>query len=101
MEIKFEPAFKSDYKRIAKKHPGIAKEFDEVLISLYEMGEIPKAYTPRFLMNPGGNYSGNMEFHLSDGKVDVIVIYKPHKTNPQVRFIRMGSHEELFRGPLR
>ena len=39
------------------------------------------------------------DFHLSDGIADVIVLYLPHKTNPVIRFVRMGSHSELFQGP--
>ena len=35
------------------------------------------------------------------GKVDVLVLYLPHKTNPIIRFVRMGSHSLLFQGPLK
>ncbi len=43
--------------------------------------------------------NGHIDFHLSDGLVDVVVLYLPHKTNPVIRLVRMGSHEELFQGP--
>ena len=36
-----------------------------------------------------------------DGEVDVLVLYLPHKTNPIIRLVRMGSHKELFQGPAR
>lgn len=42
-----------------------------------------------------------MDFHLSDGQVDVVVLYMPHKTNPSIRLVRMGTHEDLFQGQLR
>lgn len=47
--------------------------------------------------NPGGNNNGHIDVHLSDGAVDVIVLYLPHKSNPKIRFVRMGSHAELFK----
>lgn len=37
-----------------------------------------------------------MKLHLTEEAFDVLVIYMPHKTNPVVRFVRMGSHDELF-----
>lgn len=41
-----------------------------------------------------------MEFHIAEGVFDVLVIYMPHKTNPSIRFVRMGSHAEFFHGKL-
>jgi mRNA interferase YafQ len=41
-------------------------------------------------------YNGLMDFHLSDGKVDIIVLYLPHATNPIIRLVRIGSHKDLF-----
>ena len=48
------------------------------------------------MSKPKANYTDHMEFHLAEGAFDVLVIYMPHKTNPVVRFVRMGSHDELF-----
>ena len=42
-----------------------------------------------------------MEFHLADGMVDVLVLFMPHRSNPVIRLVRMGSHQELFQGPLK
>ena len=42
-----------------------------------------------------------MDFHLSDGLVDVVVLCVMHKGRMVIRFVRMGTHEELFRGRLR
>ena len=56
---------------------------------------------PTELTNPGGNHNGHIDSHLSDGLVDVIVLYPPLRTNPIIRLARMGTHGELFQGPLR
>ena len=53
---------------------------------------------PTSSQTPGGNYNGHIDFHLSDGLVDVVVLYLPHKTNPVIRLVRMGTHQELFSG---
>ena len=63
-------------------------------------GAVPDEYGPHELSNPGENYNGHIDFHLSDGVVDVVVLYMPHKSNPIIRLVRMGSHDELFQGPL-
>lgn len=100
-EIKIEPIFKSDYARVTKKHPEIKTEFRAAVAELMKNGKVPEEYRPHELNNPGGNYNGHMDFHLSDGFVDVVVLYMPHKTNPVIRLVRMGSHADLFQGPLR
>ena len=41
-------------------------------------GAVPNEYGPHELSNPGGNYNGHIDFHLSDGMVDVVVLYMPH-----------------------
>ena len=99
-QIQVEAVFKADYKRVTAAHPQIKKEFKAALDELVEHGAVPEEYGPHELVNPGGNYNGHVDFHLSDGEVDVLVLYMPHKTNPIIRLVRMGGHEELFRGPL-
>lgn len=70
-----------------------------------EHGELRDSYGAHLLGNPGGNYNGHIDFHLSDGKVDVAVLYLPfylpHKTNLEIRFVRMGTNEELSQGSVR
>lgn len=92
-------AFVNDYKRVTRAHPWVKKEFLVAVRELMESGALPETYGAHILDNPGGNYNGHVDFHLSDGAVDVIVLYLPHKTNPEIRFVRMGTHDELFRGP--
>lgn len=95
-----EPAFREDYQRVTRGHPHLKDELRGALELLREDGTLPPQYNPHVLDNPDGNYNGHVDFHLSDGEIDVIVIYVPHKSNPSIRLVRMGSHEELFRGPL-
>ena len=99
-EIKVESAFKADYARVMKQHPRLRGEFKEAVSELMRTGAVPNEYGPHELSNPGGNYNGHIDFHLSDGMVDVVVLYMPHKSNPIIRLVRMGSHDELFQGPL-
>ena len=64
-------------------------------------GIVNEISKPHILNNRGGNYNGNQEYHLSNGKVDVLVIYNPHKTNLTIRMIRIGTHKDLFQGELK
>ena len=97
-QIVFEHAFKSDYKRVVALHPQIKNELYDALKELEADGKVSEGYNPHRLIQPGGNYTGHMEFHLAEGKYDVIVIYQPHHTSPSVRMVRMGKHRELFQG---
>lgn len=98
-EFKFEPAFKADCKREMRLHPSLKPEFESALRELAESGTVSEEYSPHRLDRPGGNYSGHIDFHLSDGETDVTVLFLPHKTNPVIRFVRMGPHRLLFQGP--
>ena len=93
-EIKVEAQFKADYKRTMRIHPQLKTEFRAAVAELAAHGSLPAEYGANELSNPGGNYNGHI-----DGLVDVVVLYLPHKTNPVIRLVRMGSHEELFQGP--
>lgn len=97
-ELKFEPAFKEDYRRVKREWPAVTRELSHALELLASDGALPAEYSAHELVNAGGNYNGHIDFHLSDGTVDVLVLYKPHKTNPSIRFVRMGRHGELFQG---
>lgn len=98
-ELVFEPAFRSGYHRIKRAWPAVAYELRGALELLRVSGVLPAEYGAHELSNSGGNYNECIDFHLSDGVADVIVLYVPHKSNPSIRFVRMGTHEELFRGP--
>lgn len=89
--------FKQDFKRVKKDHPELIKEVLTALKLLREQGKVPeKTYNLHILNNPNLNYFGTLECHLADGKVDLLLIYQPHKTNPVIRLVRLGSHKELF-----
>lgn len=100
-QLKVEPQFKKDYQRLKYHHPELIDELMNTLNQLHLNGIVNAEYRPHILNNRGGNYNGNYEYHLSDGKVDVLVIYMPHKTNPSIRLIRVGSHDELFHSTLK
>ena len=73
-EIKVESAFKADYARVMKRHPRLRGEFKEAVSEPMRTGAVPNEYGPHELSNPGGNYNGHIDFHLSDGMVDVVVL---------------------------
>ncbi len=97
-EVKPELQFQRDYRSVMRRHPELKQDFLTAVRELTQTGRVSEQYRPHMLDNPGGNYNGHMDFHLSDGKTDVIVLYVPHKTNPVIRLVRMGSHKELFQG---
>lgn len=100
-ELKPEPQFIADYRQVMRQHPRLKSELRAALRELASAGTLPAMYHPHRLANPGGNYNGHMEFHLADGMVDVLVLYMPHRSNPVIRLVRMGSHRDLFQGPLK
>ena len=69
-EIKVESAFKADYARVMKRHPRLKEAVSELM----RTGAVPDEYGPHELSNPGENYNGHIDFHLSDGVVDVVVL---------------------------
>ena len=99
--IKPEPQFLRDYRRVMREHPELKQEFHAAVVELIHYGRVSEQYSPHVLLHTGGNYNAHVDFHLSDGKTDVVVLYMPHKTNPIIRLVRMGSHDELFKGPLK
>lgn len=100
-EVVFEKTFVDDYRRVKRRFPAVAVELREAVNELCTNGKLPERYNAHELANPGGNYNGHIDFHLSEGETDVVVLYMPHKTNPTIRFVRMGSHEEIFHCGLR
>lgn len=100
-ELKPEPQFIADYRQVMRKHPALKSELRVALRELAATGTLPAMYRLHQLANPGGNYNGHMEFHLADGMVDVLVLFMRHRSNPVIRLVRMGSHQELFQGPLK
>lgn len=98
-QLKVEAQFKQDYKTTKKRYPQLAGELKPALEELSQKGQVSEDYNPHLLNNREGNYNGYFEFHLAEGKIDVLVIYLPHKNNPVIRLVRIGNHTELFQGP--
>ncbi|WP_261810346.1 type II toxin-antitoxin system RelE/ParE family toxin [Levilactobacillus humaensis] len=99
--LSFEPQFVKDFRDLKRHHPELISELRRALLELEVSGHVPATYSPHVLLNRGGNYNGYFDFHLSDGKVDVLVLYLPHKSHPKIRLVRIGTHEDLFRGELK
>lgn len=89
--IKVEEAFKHDYQKVTKRYPFVREELCAAVSELMEYGRVSEEYRPHRLLKRGGNYTGHMEFHLSDGLVDVLVLYMSHKT------MNENSNRELMR----
>ncbi|MCQ2569774.1 MAG: type II toxin-antitoxin system YafQ family toxin [Limosilactobacillus sp.] len=96
-QITYDQTFIRDVKRWKLLVPDLQRELRAIIEYILEYGEIPNEYNPHSLIDPTLPYSGNMDFHLFDGKVDLIVIYLEISKRKVFRFIRLGSHEELFR----
>ncbi|WP_204120547.1 MULTISPECIES: type II toxin-antitoxin system YafQ family toxin [Levilactobacillus] len=100
-QLSFEPQFLKDFQVLKQRHPELIRELRQALWELQSSGRVPAIYKPHILVNRGGNYNGYFDFHLADGKTDVLVLYAPHKTHPKIRMMRIGSHQELFQGKLK
>ncbi len=99
-KLGIERTFQRDYARHKHDRADVPKLVEEALAELAETGTVSGGYQPHPLANPELNYLGHMEFHL-DEDLDLLVIYLPHATQPSIRLVRMGPHNELFHGPVR
>lgn len=96
VEFRFDGRFRADYTRLKKRIPSLASELDAALTAIQEEGHIPEWYNPHRLENSNGRFTGCWDFHLFEGKADVVVIYIPIDGGAIIRFVRMGGHKELF-----
>lgn len=94
--IVYEKQFFKDFDYWKKIVPGLAQELKAIIEEITETGKIPDEYNPHLLTSHYLNYTGNMEFHLLDGKIGLLIIYYPYRKSGNFRFIRLGTHEELF-----
>lgn len=81
--IKFDQQFQIDFKRISRRIPQIVTELEYVIEAIEEYGRVPESYNPHMLDRPRGIYSGYAEFHLAEGKMDVLVIYSERSERRQ------------------
>jgi mRNA interferase YafQ len=89
--IEWTSAFKRDYKRTkaSPRHIDAEAFLTEIGSLLARDKPLPERCRDHGL---GGNWRGHRECHL---KPDLLLIYKlPSATT--LRFVRMGSHSELF-----
>lgn len=97
IDIYFEDKFYADLKRLKMEQPQVAREFCDLVKVIRDCGDIPDGYGAHKLSNRGGLYSGFWEFHLKEGRRDVVAVYRKGKRGLYIRFLRIGSHAELFR----
>lgn len=95
-KVSFDRQFKLDVSNWRKKVDHLQFELRGVIDYILEYGDIPQEYDPHQLVDPSLPYTGNMDFHLLDGKVDLIVIYTEINRKKIFRFMRLGNHKELF-----
>lgn len=91
--IKLETTFEKDVNRWKKKIPDLQNELKAVFQDYMTLGIIRDEYDPHLLDNPALPYYGDMEFHLFD---DLLVVYIEITKKNHIRFIRLGTHDELF-----
>ena len=91
-KVSFDRQFKIDVNNWRKKVDNLQVELQGII----DYGEIPAEYDPHELIDPTLPYTGNMDFHLFDGKVDLLIIYTEINKRKVFRFMRFGSHNELF-----
>lgn len=89
--IEWTAAFKRDYKRIkaTPRHKDIETLLTQVANLLAEGRPLAEKHRDHAL---GGNWKDHRECHL---KPDLLLIYK-FPDQETMRFVRMGSHSELF-----
>ncbi|MBT1166230.1 type II toxin-antitoxin system YafQ family toxin [Bifidobacterium simiarum] len=90
--------FKSDFRRLKMEHPEMIPELKEAFQELIDEGTLPSGYVPHVLGNRGGLYNGRMDAHIWEGRVDVVLVYQPHASQPSILLLRCGTHGELFQG---
>lgn len=96
-----EDTFIQDVNRWSKVIPNLWDEIDAVAAVMAETGTVPEEYNPHLLEDPSLNYTGYLEFHLLDGKLDLLVIYTRNNKKYTFRLVRLGSHTELFHTELK
>lgn len=94
--IRFGTEFKADYKRWRKSVAGLSEEIEAIVDYVTEVGEIPTEYNPHELTDPDLPYYGLHDFHLFDGKIDLVVIYNEYRNHRVINFLRLGPHKDLF-----
>ena len=89
LTIKYQTAFKRDYKRIVKRGYD-TRLLEEVIEMLAEQKPLPEKFRDHDLT---GNYKGCRECHILP---DWLLVYEVNNDELILCLIRAGSHSDLF-----
>lgn len=89
LTIKYQAAFKKDYKRIKKRGYDISL-LETVIDLLARQLPLPERYRDHSL---SGNYSGCRECHVAP---DWLLVYEVREEELLLALMRTGSHSDLF-----
>ena len=89
LTIKYQTAFKRDYKRIVKRGYD-TRLIEEVIEMLAEQKPLPEKFRDHDLT---GNYKGCRECHILP---DWLLVYEVNNDELILYLIRTGSHSDLF-----
>jgi mRNA interferase YafQ len=89
LTIRYQTAFKKDYKRVVKRgyNTDLLKEVIDILVS---EEKLPKKYKDHEL---DGVYAGYRECHITP---DWLLIYKKDQEELVLLLTRTGTHSDLF-----
>ncbi len=90
LTIKYQTAFKKDYKRIVRRGYKISL-LEEVITLLAEQKPLPEKYKDHSL---SGDYEGCRECHITP---DWLLIYEISDNELILYLTRTGTHSDLFR----
>lgn len=89
LTIKYQMAFKKDYKRI-KKRGYDTRLLEKVITMLAEEQQLPAEYRDH---NLSGNYKGCRECHIAP---DWLLVYEIKKKELILYLTRTGTHSDIF-----
>ena len=89
LTIKYQTAFKRDYKRIKKRGYDL-RLLEDVIALLAQEQELPPAYRDHALT---GDYSGCRECHIAP---DWLLVYEVLQDELLLYLTRTGTHSNLF-----
>ena len=89
LAIKYQAAFKRDYKRIKKRGYDL-RLLEDVIALLAQEQELPPAYRDHALT---GDYSGCRECHIAP---DWLLVYEVLQDELLLYLTRTGTHSDLF-----
>ena len=89
LTIKYQTAFKKDYKRIVRRGYDV-RLLEKVIELLAEQKPLPEQYHDH---NLTGNYAGCSECHITP---DWLLIYEVDGNELILYLTRTGSHSDLF-----